>query len=145
MPKAVHTARVLINSPGERVDKGMGPYDYFQSRPGVTIITEASGQCGSIATAVFLAGPECIIPLPPKALDAPAHRRHQRGHNLMDDCGVRIHLSNTAADTKGCLLPDSAFWANRSSVLNSRAAFDRLFLLVGLAVQNNEPITLTIK
>lgn len=67
------------------------------------------------------------------------------GNTLIDDCGVRIHPGNTAADTEGCLLPGSAFGADGASVLNSRAAFDRLFLLIEQAVQNNEPITLTIK
>jgi ATP-dependent Clp protease protease subunit len=59
--KPFDTVRVLINSPGGRVDKGMGVYDYLRSLPNVTIITEAIGQCSSIATAVFLAGSERII------------------------------------------------------------------------------------
>lgn len=67
------------------------------------------------------------------------------GGNLIDDCGVRIHPGNTAADTDGCLLPGSAFGADGASVSASRIAFDRLFLLIEQAVTNNEPITLTIK
>jgi len=67
------------------------------------------------------------------------------GNNLIDDCGVRIHPGNTAADTEGCLLPGTAFRADGASVSASRVAFDRLFLLIEQAVQNNEPITLTIK
>jgi ATP-dependent protease ClpP protease subunit len=59
--KPYDTVRVIINSPGGRVDKGMGVYDKFRSLSGVTIITEAIGQCSSIATAVFLAGSERII------------------------------------------------------------------------------------
>jgi ATP-dependent protease ClpP protease subunit len=59
--KPYDTVRVIINSPGGRVDKGMGVYDKLRSLPGVTIITEAIGQCSSIATAVFLAGSERII------------------------------------------------------------------------------------
>ncbi|TGD80305.1 ATP-dependent Clp protease proteolytic subunit [Hymenobacter wooponensis] len=48
--------RAVINSPGGRLDKGLGIYDYLRSLPGVTITTEAIGQCSSIANAVFLAG-----------------------------------------------------------------------------------------
>jgi len=59
--KPYDTVRVNINSPGGRVDKGMGIYDWLRSLPNVTIITEAIGQCSSIATAVFLAGSERII------------------------------------------------------------------------------------
>ena len=59
--KPYETVRVIINSPGGRVDKGMGVYDKLRALPGVTIITEAIGQCSSIATAVFLAGSERII------------------------------------------------------------------------------------
>ncbi|MGI4864628.1 MAG: ATP-dependent Clp protease proteolytic subunit [Janthinobacterium lividum] len=59
--KPYDVVRVIINSPGGRVDKGMGVYDKFRSLPGVKIITEAIGQCSSIATAVFLAGSERII------------------------------------------------------------------------------------
>ncbi|MDJ0367384.1 ATP-dependent Clp protease proteolytic subunit [Hymenobacter sp. H14-R3] len=54
--KPFDAVRVIINSPGGRVDKGMAMYDYLRSLPGVTITTEAIGQCSSIATAVFLAG-----------------------------------------------------------------------------------------
>ncbi|TVT39646.1 hypothetical protein FNT36_18570 [Hymenobacter setariae] len=67
------------------------------------------------------------------------------GNNLIDNCGVRIHPGNTAADTEGCLLPGSAFGADGASVSASRVAFDRLFLRIETAVANGEPITLTIK
>jgi hypothetical protein len=67
------------------------------------------------------------------------------GNDLIDNCGVRIHPGNTAADTEGCLLPGSAFGADGASVSASRVAFERLFLLIEQAVHNNEPITLTIK
>jgi ATP-dependent protease ClpP protease subunit len=59
--KPYDTVRVIINSPGGRVDKGMGVYDHLRSLAGVTIITEAIGQCSSIATAIFLAGSQRII------------------------------------------------------------------------------------
>jgi ATP-dependent protease ClpP protease subunit len=54
--KPFDAVRVVINSPGGRVDKGLGMFDYLTSLPGVTITTEAIGQCSSIANAVFLAG-----------------------------------------------------------------------------------------
>lgn len=54
--KPFDAVRAIINSPGGRVDKGLGVYDYFRSLPGVTITTEAIGQCSSIANAIFLAG-----------------------------------------------------------------------------------------
>lgn len=54
--KPFDAVRVVINSPGGRVDKGMAIYDYLRGLNGVTITTEAIGQCSSIATAVFLAG-----------------------------------------------------------------------------------------
>jgi ATP-dependent protease ClpP protease subunit len=59
--KPYDTVRVVINSPGGRVDKGMGVYDHLRSLTGVTVITEAIGQCSSIATAIFLAGSQRII------------------------------------------------------------------------------------
>lgn len=59
--KPYDTVRAIINSPGGRVDKGMGVYDHLRSLTGVKVITEAIGQCSSIATAVFLAGSERII------------------------------------------------------------------------------------
>ena len=59
--KPFDTVRAIINSPGGRVDKGMGVHDYLRSLTGVKVITEAIGQCSSIATAVFLAGSERII------------------------------------------------------------------------------------
>jgi len=54
--KPYDTLRVIINSPGGRVDEGFALYDLLRSLEGVTVITEAIGQCSSIATAAFLAG-----------------------------------------------------------------------------------------
>ncbi|TGE29736.1 ATP-dependent Clp protease proteolytic subunit [Hymenobacter metallicola] len=67
------SVRVLINSPGGRLDKGLGIYDKLRTLgPDITVTTEAIGQCSSIATIVFLAGStrlihehtECLIHLP---------------------------------------------------------------------------------
>jgi ATP-dependent protease ClpP protease subunit len=54
--KPYDTIRVIINSPGGRVDESFALYDLLRSLEGVTVITEAIGQCSSIATAAFLAG-----------------------------------------------------------------------------------------
>ena len=71
--------RVIINSPGGRVDKGFGIYDYLRGLgPDITITTEAIGQCSSIATIIFLAGSErlihehteCLIHLPRGGVDS---------------------------------------------------------------------------
>lgn len=59
--KPFDAVRVIINSPGGRVDVGMGIYDLLRSLGGVTITTEAIGQCSSIATAVLLAGSVRLI------------------------------------------------------------------------------------
>jgi hypothetical protein len=67
------------------------------------------------------------------------------GEQLIDNCGVRIHPGNTAADTEGCLLPGSAFGADGASVSASRVAFDRLFARIEQALGAGEKITLTIK
>lgn len=67
------------------------------------------------------------------------------GEQLIDNCGVRIHSGNTAADTEGCLLPGSAFGADGASVTASRVAFDRLFARIEQALAAGERITLTIK
>lgn len=40
--------------------------------------------------------------------------------------GILIHVGNTLKDTRGCILP--GLDVDYSSVLNSRAALDRLFL-----------------
>ena len=67
------------------------------------------------------------------------------GDHLIDDCGVRIHPGNTAADTEGCLLPGSAIGPGGTSVTASRVAFDRLFARIEQALAAHETITLTIK
>jgi ATP-dependent protease ClpP protease subunit len=54
--KPYDTVRVIINSPGGRVDEGFAMYDLLRALEGVTVITEMIGQCSSIATAPFLAG-----------------------------------------------------------------------------------------
>lgn len=54
--KPFDALRLIINSPGGRVDKGLGIYDLVMALPAVTITTEAIGQCSSIANAIFLSG-----------------------------------------------------------------------------------------
>lgn len=56
--------------------------------------------------------------------------------------GVRIHPGNTAEDTEGCILVGN----NRTtdSVLNSRAAFNALFLRMQAAIEDGQAIKLEI-
>ena len=58
--------------------------------------------------------------------------------------GVRIHVGNYPIDTLGCLLPGTAFGADRASVTSSRVAFTALFAKMQAAVKAGEKITLTI-
>lgn len=44
--------------------------------------------------------------------------------------GVRIHPGNTKADTEGCLLPGLSVATDQKSVLQSKAAFDKVFALI---------------
>jgi len=64
------------------------------------------------------------------------------GTNLIDDCGVRIHSGNTAADTEGCLLV--GLDKKTDFVGRSRDAFSRLFPHLQDAVAAG-PVTLTIR
>lgn len=63
------------------------------------------------------------------------------GAGLIDDCGVRIHSGNTAADTEGCLLV--GLDKKTDFVGRSRDAFSRLFPRIQDAVAAG-PVTLTI-
>jgi len=55
--------------------------------------------------------------------------------------GIRIHPGNTAANTEGCLLVGTQHTGN--SVLNSRAAFNRLFPKIRDAIRRGEKVTIT--
>lgn len=57
--------------------------------------------------------------------------------------GIRIHPGNTAADTTGCLLP--GITAAQDKVLESRVAFDALFLKIKAALDNDEKVFITIE
>jgi hypothetical protein len=64
------------------------------------------------------------------------------GQNLIDDCGVRIHSGNTAADTEGCLLV--GLDKKVDFIGRSRDAFSRFFPRLQDAVAAG-PVTLTIR
>lgn len=63
------------------------------------------------------------------------------GGRRIDDCGVRIHSGNTAADTEGCLLV--GLDKKTDFVGRSRDAFSRFFPGLQDAVAAG-PVTLTI-
>jgi ATP-dependent protease ClpP protease subunit len=90
--------RVVINSPGGRVDKGLGIYDYLRALGGVTITTEAIGQCSSIANAVFLAGDvrlahqhvESLVHLPSGGVIGATAAEAQQFADEMAQCEQRL-------------------------------------------------------
>jgi hypothetical protein len=57
--------------------------------------------------------------------------------------GIRIHPGNFSKDTEGCILPGSGLGADM--VLNSRAAFSKLFHKIDSALNGGEEVTITIK
>lgn len=63
--------------------------------------------------------------------------------NVPGFAGVRIHPGNTAADTEGCLLTGTEL--GKGSVLNSRAAFSKLFGKIQEAIARGEKITIELK
>ena len=67
------------------------------------------------------------------------------GSRAIGNCGIRIHSGNYATDTEGCLLPGLAVAAGGTMVTNSRIAFERLFARIETAIENNEPVTVTIR
>lgn len=62
--------------------------------------------------------------------------------NVPNYVGVRIHPGNDADDTEGCLLPGLIREADR--VLNSRAAFDKLFSTIRVLLKRG-PLWIEIK
>lgn len=72
--------------------------------------------------------------------------RFKRDLPLLEDVpgfsGVRIHPGNTAEDTEGCLLVGTQRTAHQ--VLNSRVAFEALFVRLQAAQSAGEPIELEI-
>jgi hypothetical protein len=57
--------------------------------------------------------------------------------------GIRIHPGNFAKDTEGCILPGSG--VGTDMVLNSRAAFSKLFHKIDAALNGGEEVSITIK
>ena len=86
------------------------------------------------------AGHDVFLPL---LLNLPGRDIHFGGQRI-DDCGVRIHPGNTAADTLGCILVGTEVAPDGGSILNSRVAFAALFPRIQLAQTLHQAITLTI-
>lgn len=62
--------------------------------------------------------------------------------NVPGFVGVRIHPGNTADDTEGCILVGEQRFAK--SLGRSRAAFDRLFVQLDMALRQGDRILLEI-
>ena len=86
------------------------------------------------------AGHDVLLPL---LLNLPGRDIHFGGQRI-DDCGVRIHPGNTAADTLGCILVGTAAAPDGASILSSRVAFAALFARIQAAQALQQAITLTI-
>lgn len=56
--------------------------------------------------------------------------------------GVRIHSGNTAADTKGCIIP--GLIRTENGVAKSRDAMDKIQPMIQAALDRGEEVTLTI-
>jgi hypothetical protein len=67
------------------------------------------------------------------------------GSRPIGECGVRIHPGNYATDTEGCLLPGSGIAAGGTMVTSSVVAFNQLFTKITQALDDKEPVTLTIR
>jgi hypothetical protein len=58
---------------------------------------------------------------------------------------IEIHTGNTAADTEGCILIGETYsGAQPNTILQSREAFDKLFMTLQYAWDASEPINLSI-
>lgn len=66
------------------------------------------------------------------------------GGQLIDDCGVRIHPGNFAADTEGCLLVGTQAAADGKSIESSRIAFSVVFPKIQKAIAVGQTVTLTV-
>lgn len=63
--------------------------------------------------------------------------------NVPNFIGVRIHPGNKVADTEGCILPGQT--RSGDQLLNSRLAFDPLYLRILDALNHNEQVRLRIR
>lgn len=86
------------------------------------------------------AGHDVFLPL---LLNLPGGDIHFGGQ-LIDDCGVRIHVGNAPSDTDGCLLVGTVAAPDGASILNSRIAFAAVFARIQAAINAGQQVTLTI-
>jgi hypothetical protein len=57
--------------------------------------------------------------------------------------GIRIHPGNTSLDTDGCILPGMK--AGRSSVSDSRRAYEKLFTVISETIKQDGDVFIEIK
>lgn len=75
--------------------------------------------------------------------DSPRHGRVPLLHDVPDFTMVEIHGGNTAKDTQGCILVGQKRHA--AAIEQSQAALGELVKKVERAVEQNEPVTITIR
>lgn len=58
--------------------------------------------------------------------------------------GIRIHKGNTAADTSGCILVGMSTNDQKTALVNSKAAFNKVFGILNEAINKGEQVFITI-
>ena len=86
------------------------------------------------------AGKDVFLPL---LLNLPGGDIHFGGQRI-DDCGVRMHPGNTAADTLGCILVASSVAPDQASICESRIAFTPVLARILVAINAGQQVTMTI-
>lgn len=86
------------------------------------------------------AGHDVFLPL---LLNLPGADIHFGGQRI-DDCGVRMHPGNKAADTLGCILVASSAAPDGASICDSRVAFAPVLARIQAAINAGQQVILSI-